>query len=616
MPASHKVTTADEAIALIRSGDTRSPIPDSYAMELPTLVIQTNRKQIVMEMPQTDQNQRPGVVANAARKVLDQLDPVSFGRSLFATAMGLARHPLSTLTAYQHFVTGAMTAAGAVAGRMMGSKAPGPVAPTGKDRRFTDSSWEDNPLFFGLMQAYLLRERLALELVDAASLDPQTAQKARFVTQLIVDALAPTNYLLTNPTALRRAFETGGLSLLKGLQNFGQDLRLRGGWPKQVDAANLGVGKQLAITPGKVIYKNNLMELIQYAPQTPTTFEIPLLCSPPWINKYYIMDLAPGRSFIEWAIQHGHTTFTISYRNPDVSMREIAFEDYLSQGLYEATRVVREITGVPKINIVGLCLGGTLTSMFLAYLAELKKDWANAITLLNTLVDFSEPGPIGAFIDSHTVELLKKKVQRRGFLDAPEMSRTFNLLRAKDLVFNYVASNWLMGDEPPGFDILVWNSDSTRMPAKMYSSYLHSCYQENQLARGEMVVDGKRLDLSKVKQDVFILAAVEDHIAPWRSSFKTTSVWGGKVQFVLSSAGHIAGVVNPPSKTAVHWTNNKHAADPDTWLASATKHQETWWEEWARWMSQRAGAQKPPPPMGSDAFPPLGDAPGSYVMLK
>jgi polyhydroxyalkanoate synthase len=355
---------------------------------------------------------------------------------------------------------------------------------------------------------------------------------------------------------------------------------------------------------------------MQYSPQTKNVFGIPLLCSPPWINKYYIMDLAPGRSFIEWAVQHGHTTFAISYKNPDATMKDVSFDDYLVRGLFESTRVIREITGAPKINIVGLCLGGTLTAMLLAYLAELRKDWVNSATLLNTLVDFSEPGPIGAFIDPHSVEVIARRVEKRGYIGAEDMSHTFSLLRANDLVFNYITKNWLMGEEPPAFDLLAWNGDSTRLPAKMYNSYLRSCYQANELARGEMIIAGKKLRLERAKQDVFIVAAIDDHIAPWRSSFKTTQLWGGQVHFVLSNAGHIAGIVNPPSKNAIYWTNDKLVADPDAWQAEAIKHDETWWEEWARWIAKRAGAHRPAPAIGSKDFPPLEEAPGSYVHMK
>jgi len=563
------------------------------------------------------QEQPKGPVQRVAQGVLDKVDPLSFGRSLAATAFGLARHPLSVLSAYQHFAVNAMGAAQAVASRLIGSKGSSPLAPGSKDKRFSDPAWEDNPLFYALLQAHFLRERLVGDLLSAANLDPQTARKARFVAQLVVDALAPTNYLWTNPTALRRAFETGGGSLLRGLRLFGQDLRERGGWPKQVDTSSFQVGKNLAVSHGKVVYQNDLMELIQYSPQTPDVYEIPLLCSPPWINKYYIMDLAPGRSFVEWAVQHGHTTFMISYRNPDDSMRELTLDDYLLRGPLQAVQVIQEITKAPKVNIVGLCLGGTLTTMLLAYLAETGEERRiNSATLLNTLVDFSDPGPIGAFLDPNSVAAISRRVEKRGYLDDKEMAYTFSLLRANDLVFNYVAKNWLMGEEPPAFDILAWNGDSTRLPAKMYTSYLRGLYQENRLARSELVSQGKKLILSRIKQDVYILAAIEDHIAPWRSSYKSTQLFSGRVKFVLSSSGHIAGIVNPPSKTAVHWSNHKLPADPEDWLLGATKHQETWWEDWARWISDRAGARRGPPPMGSKAHPPISDAPGTYVLAK
>jgi polyhydroxyalkanoate synthase len=557
-----------------------------------------------------------GKVQQAAQALLDNIDPLAFGRSLFATAIGLARHPWSAFSAYQHYAANAFSAAQAVAARAMGKKAEGPVAPAPKDRRFTDPAWDQSPFFFALQQAHLLRERLAGELVDAAGLEPQTAKKARFLVQLIMDAVAPTNYLLTNPAAIRRAFETGGMSVIRGLRNMGEDLRRRRGWPKQVDTSGLQVGKNLAVTPGKVVYRNDLMELIQYAPQTDSTFEVPLLCSPPWINKYYIMDLAPGRSFIEWAVQHGHTTYAISYKNADSSMRQVSLEDYLLRGLHEAARVAREISGAPKINIVGLCLGGTLTAMLLAYMAEAGEDWVGCATLLNTLVDFSDPGPIGAFVDPRSIDAISRRVEKRGYLSAEEMARTFTLLRANDLVFNYIANNWLMGQEPPAFDLLAWNSDSTRLPATMYNAYLRSCYQENDLARGEMVVAGKKLRLDRIKQDVFILAAVEDHIAPWRASFKTTQLWGGRVQFVLTSSGHIAGIVNPPSESAVHWTNDQLSPDPNEWQAAATKHRGTWWQEWTRWISKRAGARRAPPPIGTKKYAPICDAPGTYVLTK
>ena len=551
-----------------------------------------------------------------ADQVLDRVDATGISRSLLKEAAGLARHPLATLGAVSRYAAGSLVVAGATVSRLAGAKTEGVMPVPAKDRRFADKSWEENAFFFGLLQRHLLREKLAQDLVDAAGLDDQTAKKARLGSQLAVDASAPTNFLFTNPTALRRVFETGGLSLLKGLRNFLDDYRLREGWPKQFDGSSFQVGKNLAATPGKVVHRNELIELIQYAPQTPTTYAVPLLCSPMWINKYYIMDLAPGRSFIEWAVKHGHTVFTISYRNPDPSMGDVSMDDYLLRGPVEAARVVREITGAPKINLAALCLGGTLATIFLAWLAESGHDIINSFTLTNTLVDFSEPGILGCFTDPATRATVGRMMAKRGYLDSREMSRTFNIIRANDLIFGYVANSWLAGEDPPAFDLLAWNNDGTRMPAMMHTSYLRTCYGENQLARGEMIVAGKRLDLKKVAQDAFVLAAIDDHIAPWRSQFKTTQLVGGKTHFVLSSSGHIAGIVNPPSKSAVHWVNERKVDDPELWLAGATKRQETWWEEWARWIAVRAGEKVAPPPMGSAAHPPLADAPGTYVVGK
>ena len=560
----------------------------------------------------------PGPVQGGLRRladeVLDRVDPVGFGRALALGAASLLRHPLSTAGAIGRWANGALVATGASAARAVGAPSEGPMPVPAKDRRFGDKTWTENALFFWLLQHHLLREQLAKELVAIAKLEETTERKARMASQLLVDALAPTNFFLTNPNALRRAFETGGLSALRGARKWLDDLRTREGWPKLVDRSTFEVGKNLASTPGKVVYRNRLFELIQYAPQTPTVHAVPLLCSPPFINKYYIMDLAPGRSFVEWAVKNGHTTFMMSYRNPDLGLRDVGFGDYLVEGPLEALRVVKEITGAPKVDVAALCVGGTLATMLAAYLEASGDRSLNSLTLMNTLVDFSEPGPLGAYTDRPTVERLLRRVSRTGLLESQEMARTFNLLRPNDLYFNYFGSAWMMGDEPPGFDLLAWNDDGTRIPARLLSEYLRGCYLDNALARDEMTVRGKRLRLGAAKQDTFIVGAVEDHITPWRSAFRTTSLLGGKVEFVLSSSGHIAGVVNPPSKSAAFWLHEQLQESPDAWHIASTRHGDTWWNEWARWIKARSGDQvKPPAVLGSDEFPPLADAPGLYV---
>ncbi len=553
-------------------------------------------------------------VLGRAANALDQLDAVGLNRSLLAEAVGLATRPHRSGAAVVRFLAGELSALVVSAKRLAGAQVNGPMGVPAKDRRFADVAWEENAFFYGLLQNHLLWERLAQELVDAAALSPIQAGKARLMSQLLVDALSPSNFLWTNPGALKRAFETGGLSLVRGLLGFLEDVRTRHGWPKQVDSSSFQIGKNLAATPGKVVFRNHLMELIQYAPSTPETYRVPLLLCPPWINKYYIMDLAPGRSFAEWAVKHGHTTFAISYRNPDASMHDVTLDDYLLDGPVAATRAIREITGAPKVNVAALCLGGTLATMFLAYLNETGEDWVNSLTLLNTLVDFSEPGILGAFTDAKTIARIDRRMAARGYLSAEEMGSTFNLLRSGDLIFSYVATRWLMGEPSPAFDLLAWNADGTRMPARMHMEYLRACYLKNQLAKDELVVAGQHLRPSTIRQDAFILAAVDDHITPWKSSFKTTRLLAGKVRFVLSSSGHIAGIVNPPNKNAVYWVNDKPEADPELWRADASRRNESWWEEWARWIGARAGALGPPPPMGDSSHPPLMDAPGAYLL--
>jgi polyhydroxyalkanoate synthase len=552
-----------------------------------------------------------------ADKIIDKVDPVGFGQALATEATGLAKHPVATARALLKWTTATMAAARASASRVVGATPDGPMAVPAKDRRFADKIWSENPIFFWLMQQHLLRERLSRDLLDAASLDDVTARKARVAGQLLVDALAPTSFFLTNPTALKRAFDTGGVSAIRGMQKWLEDVRTRQGWPRLVDTSGFTVGENLAATPGKVVYRNQIMEVIQYSPQTESVFAVPLLCSPPFINKYYIMDLAPGRSFVEWAVQQGHTTFCISYRNPDASLRDAGFEDYLLEGVLTALRVVKEITGAPKVNVAALCVGGTLASMLGAYLEATGDDSLGSLTLMNTLVDFSEPGPLGAFTDRPTVERLLRRVSRAGMLESHEMSRTFNMLRPNDLHFNYVASSWMMGDEPPGFDLLAWNDDATRIPARLLSDYLSGCYLDNKLAQEELEVGGKKLRLMSVRADAFVVGAVEDHITPWRSVFQTAHALGGEVEFVLSSSGHIAGVVNPPSKNAAYWSRLQLDADADAWQGAATRNADTWWRAWAGWIEKRAGKKVPAPKApGSAKHGAIADAPGAYVLER
>jgi len=564
---------------------------------------------------------------SAARAVLDSLgiaedpmagaDPVSFLRSLGAVGAALVKNPTAAAAANARLMIGSAAALRATAGRMVGEHAAGPASPVNGDKRFNDPAYAENPLYFLLEQQYLLGSQLVTELLDAAGLDAREDLKARFAAKFILDALAPTNTLPGNPAALREAFDTGGMSLLRGAKNMLGDLVHNGGWPSQVDGTDFEVGLNLAATPGAVVYRSDLIELIQYEPQVKRVHEVPLLFCPPWINKYYIMDLAPGKSLIEWALQHGHTCFAISYRNPDASMRDLDFEDYLRQGPLDAVRVVREITGAPEVNTLSVCLGGTLTAIGLAHNAAIGDRSIKSATFLNTLTDFSTPGALGVFTDEATIAGLEKQMAKKGFLDSDKMAHTFDALRANDLVFQYVVNNWLLGKKPPAFDLLVWNKDSTRMPAKMHSQYLRSCYLNNEFARGEFEIDAQKLEPGKVDIDTYVLSAVDDHIVPWASGYRTTQLLGGHNRYVLSTSGHIAGIVNPPGPKPKHWTNDALPADPQEWKDAAELHDGTWWEDWAKWIAQQGGPKVAPPrQLGSKEHPPIEPAPGSYVRTQ
>jgi polyhydroxyalkanoate synthase len=558
------------------------------------------------------------------RSILDRLgvaedpligaDPVAFVRSLAAAGAALASNPAGVAEANARLALGLAAAIRAAAARAVGRESAGPLSPQPGDRRFADPAYADNPAYFLLAQQYLLTGRLVTELLDAAGLDIEQDRKARFAAQFILDALAPTNTLPGNPAAIRRAFDTGGKSVLRGAKNMLHDLRHNGGWPSQVDSSGFEVGVNMAATPGAVVYRSELIELIQYEPQTKRVHATPLLFCPPWINKYYIMDLAPGRSLIEWAVQHGHTCFAISYRNPDATMRDLDFEDYLRQGPLDAVRVVRAITGKAEVNTLSVCLGGTLTAIGLAHHAATGDRSIKSATFLNTHTDFTTPGTLGVFTDEAAIAGLEKQMAKAGFLDSDKMAHTFDVLRANDLVFNYVVNNWLLGNKPPAFDLLVWNNDSTRMPAKMHSRYLRSCYLNNEFARGEFEVDGQKLDPGKVDIDTYVLSAVDDHIVPWESGYKTTQLLGGRNRFVLSTSGHIAGIVNPPGPKPKHWTNDALPADPHEWKDNAKLQAGTWWEDWTKWIAKQGGPKLAAARrLGSQDHPPIEPAPGSYV---
>ena len=553
------------------------------------------------------------LLGSAEENVLDP-DSVGIMRALGEAAVAATLNPAKVVEANARWFIGSASAAKATMARAMGADAEAPVPVAKGDRRFADPTYQVNPAYFYTAQQYLLFERAVAELVEAAGLTGELGRKARFGSKFITDMISPSNNLFGNPAALKKAFDTGGKSVVRGMRNMLHDVRHNGGWPSQVDKTGFEVGVNMAATPGEVVYRSDLIELIQYRPQTDNVYAVPLLFCPPWINKYYIMDLAPGKSLIEWAVQHGHTCFAISYRNPTKDMSGLGFRDYMFDGPLDAVRVIKEITGSETVNTVSVCLGGTLSALGLAYNALRDDRSIASATFLNTHTDFTEPGVLGVFTDEATVAGLEKQMNRKGYLDSAQMARTFSALRANDLVFSYLVNNWLLGEKPPSFDLLAWNDDSTRMPARMHSEYLRSCYLNNQFARGEFEVEGQKLDPSLVDADTYVLAAIDDHIVPWKSGYKTTHILGGKSRFVLSTSGHIAGIVNPPSPKAKYWTNDLITPDSAEWKAGAKLHEGTWWEDWSEWIAERGGPKVPAPEtLGSAEYPPLEAAPGSYV---
>ena len=542
------------------------------------------------------------------------LDMASLGEALRAVVAEAMADPARMLSWTADVMLADQTIGLNMLHRFMQEPVKPVAAPLGGDKRFNDSAWSKNPLLAGMLEAYLVRARSALALVESSQLPEPTRRKARFALTLLTDASAPTNIPWVNPGVVKEAFDTGGASLMRGMHNYLEDARLNGGKPRQVDSTGFELGKNIGATPGRVVFRNKLIELIAYEPQSASVHAIPLLCSPPWINKYYIMDLAPRRSFIEWAVRHGHQTFAISYRNPDPSMAKFGIADYLHRGLFAALGAIEAITGTTTTNIAALCLGGTLTMIALAYLAARgQAERINAVTLTNTLVDFSQPGEFGVFTDEATIERLERGMNERGFLDSAQMAGTFDWMRANDLVWSYVVNNWFMGRQPPAFDILTWNADSTRMPAAMHSQYLRSCYLRNELIRpGAFVIDDTPIDLGTIRTRLYVLGAEADHIAPWRSSYATVNyVASDDLRYTLTNSGHIAGIVNPTENPKAWFRTKDHAGDGETadaWFAATQRRSGSWWEDWAPWAAARAGDQVVPYDL-----PPGDAAPGRYV---
>lgn len=499
--------------------------------------------------------------------------------------------------------------------RYQGEDVRDSYAPDASDRRFRSDVWQENLLYDYIKQSYLMTSRWMQNAVrETEGMDEKTRKKLDFYTRQFADAMAPTNFALTNPEVLEQTIKSGGENLILGLQNLLEDME-RGQGKLKISTTDYGafeLGKNIAVTPGRVIYQNRIMQLIQYAPSTEKVFKRPLLIVPPWINKYYILDMKPENSFVKWAVDQGHTVFMISWVNPGPELAKAGFGDYMREGIIAALDAMEKATGEKDANVIGYCIGGTLLSMTLAWMKAHKQDHRVAsATFLTTLIDFADPGELKLFTDDEQLAAIDAEINEKGYLSADNLKQTFSVLRANDLIWSFVINNYLMGKEPFPFDLLYWNDDSTNMPGRLHHDYLHNMYRDNKLCLpGRMKIDDTSIDLSTVTTPAYFLSTREDHIAPWKATFDGAKLLGGPVTFTLAASGHIAGVVNPPAKGKyAHWTGGKVAGTSDTWFDKAKEHKGSWWPHWQSWIKEFAG-EKVAARTPADGLEP---APGTYV---
>ncbi len=506
--------------------------------------------------------------------------------------------------------------------RMLGEDTEPVIEPEAGDRRFKDETWQENEIFDFIKQSYLLTARWMNSTVnDVEGLDPQTARKVDFYTRQFADAIAPTNFALTNPEVLRATADSHGENLVKGLEHMLEDLEKGKGKLRisMTDEEAFEVGVNVAVTPGKVVFQNDLIQLIQYEPTTEQQYSTPMLIIPPWINKYYILDLREKNSMVKWLTDQGYTTFVVSWVNPDESLAGKTFDDYMIEGAIGAVEAVKKACKVKKVNVTGYCIGGTLLAATLAYLKAKGDESIKTATFLTALTDFEEVGDIRVFIDDEQVGDLEKRMDESGgFLEGADMAATFNMLRSNDLIWSFVVNNYLLGKDPFPFDLLYWNADSTRMPRAMHSFYLRNMYLENNLIKpGGIELDGVPIDLSTVDLPTYMISCKEDHIAPWMSTYAATQVFDGKVRFVLSASGHIAGVVNPPAVNKYcYWTNTKNPPSADKWLSGAKEHSGSWWVDWDAWLKPHSGKKLKARKPGKGGLKVIENAPGAYCKMR
>jgi poly[(R)-3-hydroxyalkanoate] polymerase subunit PhaC len=548
-------------------------------------------------------------------------DQLGIGKAFMELAAKMMANPYRMAEAQMNLWWEYMSLWQASTAKLLGG-APDPVAePVKGDKRFRHEDWEEHFLFDYIKQSYLITARWLHDAVgNVEGLDDATKKKVDFFTRQYIDALAPSNFALTNPEVFRETIATGGQNLVKGLNNLLDDIERGHGRLKisMTDPKAFELGVNIATTPGKVVFQNDLLQLIQYEPTTPKVAKRPLLVVPPWINKYYILDLREKNSFVKWATDQGMTVFVISWVNPDEHLADKDFEDYLTEGPLAALQAIEKATGEKEVNALGYCLGGTLLAATLAHMAATKDRRIVSGTFMTSLVDFTQAGELEVFIDENQVASLERKMSERGYLEGSEMANTFNMLRANDLIWSFVINNYLLGRDPFPFDLLHWNSDATRMPATMHSFYLRNMYMKNLLrVPGGIKLAGVPIDVSKVTVPTYFASAIEDHIAPWKTTYAGPQLLGGKSRFVLSGSGHIAGMINPPSAHKYgFWTNDKLPDSPDDWLAGAKQHAGSWWTHWAHWLTPFLGPQVAARIPGKGKLKVIEAAPGTYARIR
>lgn len=557
----------------------------------------------------------------------EPIDPLNIAAPFMALVKAMTANPQAVIDAQFQLWKDFMGLWETTARRMMGSPADPVVIPKPGDKRFKDKDWQENQIFAFIKETYLLTANWMQDTVARIEgIDDDTRKRVNFYTKQFVDAIAPTNFILTNPEVLRTTLQSSGDNLVKGLDNLLDDLeRGKGQLSIRQSADAFRIGENIATTPGKVIFRNELLELLQFTPSTEEVYERPLLIFPPWINKFYIMDLRPENSFIKWLVAQGYTVFVASWVNPDRRLAKKTFEDYMREGIFAALDAVEQATGVKDPNVVGYCIGGTLLTATLGYMAATDDHRVNSATFWAAQADFSEAGDLTVFVDEAQLDSMKQQMENAGgVLEGSKMATTFNMLRANDLIWSFVINNYMLGKQPLPFDLLYWNSDTTRMPEATHLFYLRECYKDNNLARGRMVLGGKKIDLTKVTVPIYLQSAKEDHIAPYRSIFKTTRLFRGPIRFILAGSGHIAGVINAPvAKKYQYWTNEKYDGDlkpypkkVEDWVAGAIEHPGSWWPDWDAWLSRQSGKKIAARRPGDGKLKTLGDAPGAYVKIK